>query len=433
MYGTESLYERFLLSTGVTTDSRKVPEGSMFFALKGENFNGNAYAAEALAIGASYAVVDDPAVASDPRFLLVPDTLVALQDLARHHRRQFDIPVIGITGSNGKTTTKELVRDVLATTFRTYATVGNLNNHIGVPLTLLSMPRDTEMAVIEMGANHQGEIAQLAAIAEPTHGLITNIGKAHLEGFGGVEGIKKGKSELYLFLAQHEGTVFMNADQPFLSDLADGRGVRHRIRYGRSGGKGLETELRLVAADPFLKVEWPLGDRVWLLSTQLYGEYNFDNVSTAAAVGQHFGVPPERVKQALEAYLPENNRSQLKPWRGATLIMDAYNANPTSMAHALDSFDKRSEENKAVLLGHMLELGADSHQEHQTLADRTAGMRLRWRVFVGTEFSKVRLPEGAQYFPDATAAKEWIDRQNVTDYCVLAKGSRGNRLEIIFS
>ncbi len=429
----EHLYERFLESSGVTTDSRNIPAGSMFFALRGDRFDGNAYALEALSKGASWAVVDEPALAGEPRCLVVQDTLAALQDLARHHRRQFGIPVVGITGSNGKTTTKELVRDVLAAAFRTYATQGNLNNHIGVPLTLLAMPLDTEMAVIEMGANHQGEIAQLAAIAEPTHGLITNIGKAHLEGFGGVEGIKKGKSELYLFLAQNGGTVFLNADQPFLSDLADCRGAQKRIRYGRSGGSGLATELRLLSSEQFLRAEWVLDGKVWSIESQLYGEYNFDNILTAAAVGHHFGVPPEGFKQALEAYVPENNRSQILSWRGATLVMDAYNANPTSMGHALASFGKRPEEKKAVVLGHMLELGTESPIEHQALADRVGGFSLVWKVFVGKEFSKVKLPDGARYFPDAEAAKSWLDEQNVEGICILAKGSRGNKLEKIFS
>lgn len=428
----ETLYDYFCQTTGVCTDSRKVLPGSMFFALRGENFDGNAFAVSALEQGAAWAVVDRAEHATDPRCVLVDDVLQTMQDLARHHRRQFDIPVIGITGSNGKTTTKELVRDVLATTFRTHATKGNLNNLIGLPLTLLDMPLGTEMAVIEMGANHQGEIAQLVAIAEPTHGIITNIGKAHLEGFGGVEGIKKGKSELYLFLAQTGGTVLLNADQPFLSELADWRGAQKRYLYGRSGGEKLDTALELVADLPFLEVDLGQDGQSFRVKTQLFGAYNFGNIATAVAVGQCFGVPRPSVKAALEAYVPENNRSQIKTWRGATLLMDAYNANPTSMGHALDSFALRSEPHKAYILGHMLELGEDSAAEHQLLADKAGQVPVDWAVFIGEGFAGTRLPEGALHFPGVAAAREWLLEQPLEGLCLLVKGSRGNQLERLF-
>ena len=427
----QALYEVYLRHPHVTTDSRQVRAGSLFFALRGERFDGNQFAQQALADGAVFAVVDDPSVALDSRFILVDNTLNALQELARHHRRQFDIPVVGITGSNGKTTTKELASIVLGSHYRLHFTQGNLNNHIGVPLTLLAMPLGVEVAVIEMGANHQGEIDLLSRIAEPSHGLITNIGKAHLEGFGGIEGVKKGKSELYRFLAETGGTAFINRDAAFLEELAEP--VKKKVFYRRSDhptSTEPDIEIQLLSTQPYISAAF-LGRQEQLVKvhSSLIGEYNFSNIMTAIALGKYFKVPEEKIVSALEAYVPSNNRSQILEQNGNTFLLDAYNANPTSMREALLAFRGMEGRLKIAILGEMLELGGESRVEHEAIARLATTQHFEAVVFVGKEFQPVAEALGFHYFPDVAKLKDWFDTQNFQGYHILIKGSRGNRLE----
>ncbi len=426
-----NLYEKYLQHPHVVTDSRAVRPGSLFFALRGDRFDGNQFAAQALEAGAAFAVIDAPGLDSDNRFLRVENALEALQGLARHHRRQFSIPVIGITGSNGKTTTKELASAVLGSHFRLHFTQGNLNNHIGVPLTLLAMPADTEVAVIEMGANHQGEIDQLSRIAEPTHGLITNIGKAHLEGFGGIEGVKKGKSELYRFLAETGGTVFVNRDAAFLEELAGPAG--NKVFYCRSDAPkpaGPDIEVKLLATQPFVTAAFPGRDGELVeVRSCLPGAYNFSNIMTAIALGKYFGVPDEKIAGAIEAYVPGNNRSQVLQHNGNTYLLDAYNANPTSMREALLAFRNMEGGPKLAIIGEMLELGAESPAEHEAIARLAVSQHFEEVVFVGREFQAAAEAFACRHFPDVAALKAWFDARNYQGRHILIKGSRGNQLE----
>lgn len=417
------LHSLFLLCSGTSTDTRTIGADSMFFALKGPSFNANVFAGDALGKGAKYAVVDDPAVAIDDRFLWVPDVLEALQQLATHHRRTFSIPVIGITGTNGKTTTKELVHAVLAADRPTLATSGNLNNHIGVPLTLLRLNAEHRIAIIEMGANKPGDIAELAAIAEPTHGVITNIGKAHLEGFGSYEGVIRTKTELYTFIKAHEGSLFVNADDDLLMSKSAGQ---TRITYGRSADSNSSGNVS--GAGPFLEVVFAGADgQAYHVTTKLIGAYNLPNVLVAVAIGQHFGVPDQRIAEALSAYTPSNNRSQFTDTGRNQLVLDAYNANPTSMAAALENFAAmQSDRPKLVIIGDMLELGADSAKEHKAIVDLVARLRLDAR-FVGKEF--------AEATPNAIASaaelNEHIAVDPINGKLILVKGSRGIKLETV--
>jgi UDP-N-acetylmuramoyl-tripeptide--D-alanyl-D-alanine ligase len=431
MAAIETLYQHYLAHPLISTDSRKIPPGCLFFALKGERFDGNAFAPAALEAGAALAVVDDPALDGKPGMFRVDNVLETLQQLARHHRRQFHIPVIGITGSNGKTTTKELVSAVLASHYRTHFTSGNLNNHIGVPLTLLAMPPDTEVAVIEMGANKQGDIAELAAIAEPSHGLITNIGKAHLEGFGGVEGVKLGKSELYRFLEQHGGVAFVNRDEPFLAELV--RGVKKIIPYGRvealTGVQGL-LEIQLLAEQPFLKVAFlDPKHEVFHIETQLIGRYNFGNIATAVALGKYFKVPPDKIVRAVAGYLPANLRSQIVRKGSNTVVLDAYNANPTSMRNALETFAQMPGSPKIAILGDMLELGDTAREEHQAILDLAREKDMDQILLVGPLFGELALPASVRHFPDCEALKDWLKTNPPAQALVLLKGSRKIGLE----
>lgn len=432
MMDTQRLYEIYLQHPEVVTDSRAVREGSLFFALRGGRFDGNQFAAGALEAGAAYAVVDEPTLARPGgRFLLVEDVLTTLQALARHHRRQFDIPVIGITGSNGKTTTKELSAAVLGSHYRLHYTQGNLNNHIGLPLTLLAMPTGIEVAVIEMGANHQGEIDMLCRITEPTHGLITNIGKAHLEGFGGIEGVKKGKSELYRYLAQAGGTVFINRDEPFLEELA--APAEKKVFYRRSETPSPtepDFEAKLLATQPFVSAAF-LGRQGQLVEvrSRLPGAFNFSNIMTAITLGKYFKVPDEKIAAAIEGYTPGNNRSQIRTYNGNTLIMDAYNANPTSMREALLAFRSMDGGPKLAIIGEMLELGAESRAEHEAIALLATSQHFREVAFVGKEFRNAAEIVGCRHFDDVAALKSWFDAQGYRGYHILIKGSRGNQLE----
>jgi UDP-N-acetylmuramoyl-tripeptide--D-alanyl-D-alanine ligase len=418
----EQLYRIYREHPSVQTDTRKLKEGDVFFALSGPNFDGNSFAAEALAKGAVCAVVDDPEVATDGRYFLVPNVLECLQALARHHRRQLQIPVLAITGSNGKTTTKELIHAVLAMKYRVYATVGNLNNHIGVPLTLLKIGPDAEFAVVEMGANHQREIAGYCEVALPTHGLITNCGKAHLEGFGGVEGVRKGKGELYDYLAAHSGMIFRNADLDYLVPMS--AAIQHQVTYGAAnadyvGTAGVDGHLLNVGMTK--PVQLPL-------ETQLVGAYNFANVMAAATVGLHFGVEPEAIAAAVRHYAPDNSRSQWLPKGTNKVILDAYNANPTSMKEAILNFAGMDVPNKRLWIGGMKEMGDAEKAEHEALVALID--RYTWDevVLVGMEFAPFK--DKYSWFPTSAEAKAFLLEHKPENATILVKGSRGSRMEL---
>ncbi|MET1260369.1 UDP-N-acetylmuramoyl-tripeptide--D-alanyl-D-alanine ligase [Flagellimonas sp. DF-77] len=413
------LHTLFLAHRKVTTDTRKIEEGSLFFALKGPNFDGNAFAAQALEKGAVKAIVDDTAYAGLADTILVDDVLECLQQLATYHRRYCKAKVIALTGSNGKTTTKELIHAVLATTFNTLATQGNLNNHIGVPLTLLTLSEETELAVIEMGANHQGEIAMLSKLAEPDFGLITNFGKAHLEGFGGVEGVIKGKSELYRYLIDHDAHIFMNADDPIQKEKL----ARYVKKVGFSQEDTQYFNIVLERTEPFVELSFE-GKQV---RTHLIGTYNFPNCCMAVLIGKYFNVAEHHIKEALERYIPENNRSQILERDGKTVILDAYNANPTSMKAALESFDRMPGNTKAVFLGDMFELGGSSAEEHQNIADLADKLGFHSIVFVGEHFAGIRT-DHPQYADFETLEADLPKLIGPATH-VLIKGSRGMALE----
>jgi len=434
MTSIPELYSIFQEHPVVSIDTRQLPQGCIFFALKGSNFDGNKFAASSLTNGASYAVIDDAAYATDDRFLLVPDVLKALQDLANHHRHQFEIPVIGIGGSNGKTTTKELVSSVLSAHYPCHFTKGNLNNHIGVPLTLLSMPRGTEVAIIEIGTNQPGDIEALCQIVQPTHGLLTNIGKEHLEGFGGLDGVIKAEGELFDHLAKNQGCAFVNLSEKYLPDMS--KNVPMRVGYQQTDALHAESgiiEVQMLADIPFVRAAFLSDDGPRVeLSTQLFGAHNFQNVMTAIALGIYFKVPADKVKDALEAYTPRNNRSQLIQRAGATILLDAYNANPSSMEPALLSLIAMPATRRIAILGDMLELGKESAKEHEDLLHFAAGLNIDQIVLVGKEFEKTSfLKFGALHFADNQAARIWFDKQDLQDAAVLIKGSRGIRLELV--
>lgn len=434
MTSIPELYSIFQEHPVVSIDTRQLPQGCIFFALKGSNFDGNKFAALALTNGASYAVIDDAAYATDDRFLLVPDVLKALQDLANHHRHQFEIPVIGIGGSNGKTTTKELVSSVLSAHYPCHFTKGNLNNHIGVPLTLLSMPRGTEVAIIEIGTNQPGDIEALCQIVQPTHGLLTNIGKEHLEGFGSLDGVIKAEGELFDHLAKNQGCAFVNLSEKYLPDMS--KNVPMRVGYQQTDALHAESgiiEVQMLADIPVVQAAFLSDDGPRVeLSTQLFGAHNFQNVMTAIALGIYFKVPADKVKDALEAYTPRNNRSQLIQRAGATILLDAYNANPSSMEPALLSLIAMPATRRIAILGDMLELGKESAKEHEDLLHFAAGLNIDQIVLVGKEFEKTSfLKFGALHFADNQAARIWFDKQDLQDAAVLIKGSRGIRLELV--
>jgi len=419
----ETLYSRFLECSGVCTDTRNVFKGGLFIALKGPNFNANAFAKEALEKGSRFVVVDDPDIVLDERFLLVQDGLSALQNLATHHRRHFTIPVIGITGTNGKTTTKELVHAVLNADRPTLATIGNLNNHIGVPLTLLRLTKEHRIAIIEMGANKVGDIAELTAIAEPTHGAITNVGKAHLEGFGSYEGVVTAKTEMYQYIQGHAGSLFVNADDDLLMAKSEGA---ERVTYGRD--LKADTVGNTSGSGPFMEISFTGRDgSAFRARTRLIGDYNLHNALLAVAIGQHFNVPDQRIADALTAYVPSNNRSQFTDTGKNELILDAYNANPTSMKAALENFAAiRTDRQKLMILGDMRELGAESAQEHSTIVGLAEQLNLD-AMFVGTEFEKVRKAGYVNVQELLIALKE----RPITGKLILVKGSRGIKLETV--
>lgn len=415
----EQLHALFLEHPKVSTDTRKIAENSIFFALKGDNFNGNAFAAEALDKGAAYAIIDEPEFHIDERTILVDHVLETLQQLATYHRKHCKAKVISLTGSNGKTTTKELIYAVISKKYRTIATQGNLNNHIGVPLTLLSMQEDTEMAIVEMGANHQGEIAMLSNIAQPDFGYITNFGKAHLEGFGGVEGVIKGKSELYQFLMANNRYIFMNADDPIQREKLNG--------YAKKMGFSTEDHqfynIQLVQANPFVTLKVEDVD----IETQLIGKYNFSNCSAAILMGKYFNVPLTDVKSALESYQPQNNRSQILTKNGFKIVLDAYNANPTSMRAALENFSGMQETHKTVIIGDMFELGETAAEEHQAIADLVQELGFESAYLVGENFFGTQTPlPKYRTFEDL---KAHLSSHPLAKGTLLIKGSRGMALE----
>jgi UDP-N-acetylmuramoyl-tripeptide--D-alanyl-D-alanine ligase len=425
---TEALYNLYRLGHSVCTDTRKITASCIFFALKGDNFDGNQYAKDALDKGAAFAVVDDESVAADERFLLVEDVLAALQDLARTHRKTFEFPVVALTGSNGKTTTKELIAAVLSMKYKTYATKGNLNNHIGVPLTLLAIdPDKTEIAVIEMGANHQEEIALLSSIAQPTHGLITNIGKAHLEGFGGVNGITKGKGELFDFLSKKKGTVFVNVKNDIVMEMISKRRAFGEIIFYCSPNSVVNPEL--ISESPAVIFKGTKGKTV---TTHLPGQYNFDNICAALAIGNHFDISDEDAYEAVAGYLPDNNRSQVVTRGTNTILMDAYNANPSSMAVAIDSFAKLDAARKIIILGDMFELGDAAPDEHLLIGKQIAEKNFDIVILAGKlmQHALPVLPK-AYYFPDKFSLHNWVMDNPQTHTHFLIKGSRGMALESV--
>ena len=420
------LYHHFLQSSGVTTDSRHCPQGSLFFALKGPSFDGNLYADKALASGCVLAVVDDASVVKDERYFLVDDVLTALQLLANYHRRQFSIPVIGITGSNGKTTTKELLATVLETSFNLHYTQGNFNNHIGVPLTLLLLKPAHEMAIIEMGANHPLEIGELCRIAEPNFGVITNIGKAHLEGFGGIEGVIKTKKELYDFIRLHGGTVFVNGEDELLVSLSEGI---ERVLYNDAHSR---FRVAVNAVLPTLRLEVYHNDQCSLLTSHLVGEYNTINIAVALELGGFFGLPTEMMVQSLEAYVPSNNRSQIMKTAHNQIVLDAYNANPASMAVAVANFDKIVASSKVVILGAMKELGDYSKEEHQDLVNAVSKGAFKRVMVVGLEFEVVDdKPQNVAFFNTIDMVKQSLKSNPIQGSTVLLKGSRSMKMETL--
>ncbi|MBR1549873.1 MAG: UDP-N-acetylmuramoyl-tripeptide--D-alanyl-D-alanine ligase [Bacteroidales bacterium] len=473
----DKLYNTYLQSRTVTTDSRAITLGCIFFAFRGEHFDGNAFAPQALEQGAALCVISDAQYKVDDRCLVVPDVLRTLQELACEHRRHLTIPVVGITGTNGKTTTKELVTAVLAKRYRTAATRGNFNNHLGVPLTLLSIPANAEMAIVEMGANHPGEIEFLCRIADPDCGLITNVGRAHLEGFGSFEGVVHTKTELYRWLAGKNGLAFVNADNERLmheaEHLATIPGLRSVIpayapdnpafvpttiertpisllTYSRSqeadvrgtlvrsevGGRRSETDDVATSyltphtsyhQNPYLHFYFEVGDNVYNVHTHLLGDYNFDNCMAAVAVGLHFGVEPFDIKEAIEAYVPSNQRSEYRETaRGNRLYLDCYNANPSSMEAAISSF--RNMQGNVAIIGGMHELGHDERREHQRLIDQLAECHLDRALLVGPEFDSLDLPANMLRFPDTDTVADWLKAHPLSGATILVKGSNTNRL-----
>ncbi len=425
------LYQIYLEYRNISTDTRTLQKGDIFFALKGDSFNGNKFAEKALKSGANYAVIDEKKYQKDERYILTENALQTLQQLAQLHRQNLIIPFLALTGSNGKTTTKELLRKVLETKFRVHATKGNLNNHIGVPLTILSLPKDTELAIIEMGANKIGDINELCQIAQPSHGLITNIGHAHLEGFGGFEGVLRGKTELYDFLLKNSGTVFINSEDDILSNMA------HRFSSNKGqlyGAKSNFQHLELVQSQPFVKIKTKTG---MIYETSLTGKYNFSNMQTAQAVGTFFDIPIEQICQAIASYIPENNRSQVVFGKTNQILADAYNANPSSMKLTIENFAQLNDKYKIVILGDMFELGKYALEKHQEIVDYVAKTPIDLALFCGENFAqtipKTLSNQKSLNFKTKAELTKWIQANPPENASILLKGSRGMALESLLS
>jgi len=469
MTTTENLYKLFLQHPLISTDTRKIAAGSLFFALKGDKFDANTFAGQAIEEGAAYAIIDNPAYQVNEKYILVDDTLAALQDLARHHRRQLTIPVIGLTGTNGKTTTKELINSVLSQRYKTQATQGNLNNHIGVPLTILTINSSHQIAVIEMGANHQKEIELLCSLAQPTHGLITNVGKAHLEGFGGVEGVKKGKGELYDYLGSTVGKVltwkvgsrqllnsqdvaFINSDNQVLREMQEARKLNNVVFYGAQTLHNLVSG-KLTENSPYLTLQWTnnASDKRHKVKTQLTGAYNLDNILAAICIGVYFDLTDNEVNKGVESYRPQNNRSQIVQTETNTLICDYYNANPSSMFVAIENIGKIDAKRKVLILGDMFEMGDEAAAEHEAVIKKAMDTFVDERIFIGKEFyeaspevresespeAKIVLPllelsptnRHAIFYRTAEDAIAGLKANPIKNSTILIKGSRGMALE----
>ncbi len=424
MISLEALYNIYIKNSTICIDTRKISEKCLFFALKGENFDGNTFAQKALDLGAAYVIIDNPDYFIDEKTILVSNVLHTLQSLAQHHRSKLEIPVIGLTGSNGKTTTKELIKTVLSTTYKTFATEGNLNNHIGVPLSVLSIKSDIEIAIIEMGANHQQEITFLSTIAQPTHGLITNIGRAHLEGFGGFEGVKLGKSELYKYLSENNGVVFINSENTVLVEMAN-KYSSEKEYYGSSKNS---TYGDLIEANPYLKLNLSLNSKKYDLEMHITGAYNFENVLAAAFIGQYFKITPTQITTSLAGYMPTNNRSQVKLTDHNTVICDFYNANPSSMFAALLNLTAQKHNKKVSILGDMFELGSESLENHKAVIDTALEGNFDQTIFIGPTFYALKADKGI-YFKSIETAIEAFTTKPIKNSVVLIKGSRGMALE----
>ncbi|SDT60810.1 UDP-N-acetylmuramoyl-tripeptide--D-alanyl-D-alanine ligase [Mucilaginibacter mallensis] len=438
---TEDIYQLFIQHPVISTDTRKIVPGSLFFALKGDKFDANTFAEQAIEQGAAYAIIDNPAYQLNKKYILVDDGLTALQDLARYHRKQLIIPVVGLTGTNGKTTTKELINAVLSQKFNTLATQGNLNNHIGVPLTILSINSTHEMAVIEMGANHQKEIELLCSISQPTHGLITNIGKAHLEGFGGVEGIKKGKGELYDFLSREDGSLeqgiaFVNGDDKVLMEMQQARDLKKVVMYGTNNRDNTIVG-KLTENSPLLSLQWTNNSsgESHAIKTQLTGAYNLDNILAAICIGTYFELDADAINKGVEGYQPQNNRSQIKQTATNTLICDYYNANPSSMFVAIENIGKLTADRKVLILGDMFELGDESAAEHEAIIRKALATEVDERIFIGKDFLAQKWKfkgdklKNATFHATVENAITALKFHPVKNSTVLIKGSRGMALE----
>jgi UDP-N-acetylmuramoyl-tripeptide--D-alanyl-D-alanine ligase len=448
MTTTQQLYQLYLQYPTISTDTRRIGTGSLFFALKGDKFDANTFAAKAIEAGAAYAVIDNPEYQLSDRYLLVADVLTTLQDLARYHRRQLIIPVIGLTGTNGKTTTKELINAVLSQHFKTQATQGNLNNHIGVPLTILTIDTSHQVAVIEMGANHQKEIELLCSIAQPTHGLITNVGKAHLEGFGGIEGVKKGKGELYDYLKppppperganKSEGIVFINSDDVTLLEMAAARKLTNVVYYGTNTIDDLVSG-ELIENSPLLTLQWTNNKtgESFTVKTQLTGAYNLHNILAAITIGTYFNIPAAEINAGIEDYQPKNNRSQIVKTATNTLICDYYNANPSSMFVAIENIGKLDANRKVLILGDMFEMGPESAVEHASVMQKALDTAVDERIFIGKDFvaAAKSMDHGPstidknQFYITAEDAIAGLKANPITGSTILIKGSRGMALE----
>jgi len=414
----KALYEIFKTHSNISTDHRKVIPNCLFFALKGANFNGNKFSKDALKNGASFAIIDEKEYKTSEQFILVENVIETLQKLANHHRKQFNIPFIGITGTNGKTTTKEFINSVLSKKYKTTYTQGNLNNHIGVPLTILSIKKNCEIAIIEMGANHIGEINFSCNIAEPNYGIITNIGKAHIEGFGSIEGIKKTKNELYQFILSKNGNLFVNNEDVTLLELSK------NIKKQTYGNAKANCFGKLISSTPSVKLNW----NNKLITSNLYGAYNYQNILAAICIGKYFNVASDDIKKAIEEYYPTNNRSQIIENNTNTIFLDAYNANPTSMNAAIDTFIENDSSNKLMILGDMLELGDTSIEEHQAIVNRIEKLKIN-TLFIGKEFNSINDKYNFTYLENVDKVIEWLKHSSLINHQILIKGSRGIRLE----
>lgn len=420
----QDLYKRFVSSTGISTDTRKIEPGNIFFALKGPHFNANEFAHKALSAGASIAVVDEKKFSCLSNTILVNNVLLTLQELANYHRRQLNIPVLGITGSNGKTTTKELIKTGLSEKYKCQATKGNLNNHIGVPLTILSLEKDIDIAIIEMGANKLGDISELCRIAQPTHGIITNIGKAHTEGFGNFEGVLRGKSELYNWLIQNKGTVFINSEDSILMNMS--KRFEKPILYP---GVNDYCHCRMLEANPWVTIEYEGKNTI---QTHLIGGYNFTNIAAALCISKYFEVDPGKASKAISQYIPSNNRSQVLKNGTNTIILDAYNANPDSMDAAIENISSMDGKNKVLILGDMFELGTLTEEEHRKIGQITASGNFDDVIFCGESMKYAfNANKNARYFKTRKELENYLESCIFEDSVILIKGSRGMALEVI--